>query len=463
MSEGGALGSAGQADPGVGVPKPIAIARESIFDLAGHARISESGPFDPSNSPWYQRAIFIVGPPRSGTTWLHQMLSAHPDVATGGEMHAFCEGLDRLFENFDNPDPYMGLSTWVNRRQLIALMRDFVDGVFTAGAQHNRANARFVLDKSPNHVQSASRLAEVYPDGVFLNIIRDPRDAISSAHHLWSSWEESFRNWSTAAKTWRANVDNTREHLAGLRYYEVRYEDLLARPADHLAEMLDLIGVDYDLGFVREAVEFARAPINVSPSDQRVSARKWVDLDPMAERTIIAEAGLLAVELGYVSPEERAAILARRSLRDSVGRGRSALRSAPRRAYRLARRAVILRPRPTGQRRGDVITTSSRLAAAVIAGEDSIASGLLASDAYLELPNHARVAGRTEVLRLLHLLLDSTSASAVMADATAAALEIVPSQGSRRSLSCFVRGEVVSHIRVNDPGDIPLSTSLGSV
>lgn len=439
---------------------PITIARESIFELAGHARLSEAVPFDPSTSPWYRRAIFIVGPPRSGTTWLHQMLSTHPEVATGGEMHAFCEGMDRLFENFDNPDPYMGLSTWVTRTEMVTLAREFVDGAFTACARHHRSNATFVLDKSPNHVQSASLLSEVYPDAAFLNIIRDPRDSISSAHHLWSSWEESFRNWSTAARTWRANVEDTRGHLAGLRYYEVRYEDLLAQPVEHLAKMLHLIGLDYDAAFLGEAVSFARAPLNVSPSDQRVTARKWADLDPLAERTIIAETADLTVELGYVTTEQREAILARRTWRDPVMKGRSALHSFRGRVSARMRRTVT-RPDATArtQRPSEVISVSRRLAAAVLTGDEAEVAPLLAPDISGELPDGARVDGPVRVLALLHAMLDDSNTEAVMADGSAAALEIVPAAGPRRSLSCFVRDGKVTRVRVNDAGGIP-QTSL---
>src|SRR3954468_24306620 len=87
--------------------------------------------FDPSTSPWFGKAIFIVGVPRSGTTWLHQMLSVHPDVVTAGEAHVFCEGISTLLRNHDDPDPNMKLSTWVSRPELDTLVRQLIDGIFT--------------------------------------------------------------------------------------------------------------------------------------------------------------------------------------------------------------------------------------------------------------------------------------------------------------------------------------------
>lgn len=44
--------------------------------------------------------LFVVGMPRSGTTLMEQVLSAHPEVAAGGESHAFKYATDRALETF---------------------------------------------------------------------------------------------------------------------------------------------------------------------------------------------------------------------------------------------------------------------------------------------------------------------------------------------------------------------------
>ena len=63
--------------------------RDSIYD-AFVDPTTRAAAFDPSASPLYGRVAFVVGAPRSGTTWLQQLLYVHPDVATGGESHLFC-------------------------------------------------------------------------------------------------------------------------------------------------------------------------------------------------------------------------------------------------------------------------------------------------------------------------------------------------------------------------------------
>ena len=44
-----------------------------------------SGPGRPRD----EDLLFIVGSPRSGTTWLQLLLAGHPEVATRGETHLF--------------------------------------------------------------------------------------------------------------------------------------------------------------------------------------------------------------------------------------------------------------------------------------------------------------------------------------------------------------------------------------
>lgn len=303
----------------------VSLVRETIHELHARAaaRHAAVAPFDPSSSPLHERAIFVVGAPRSGTTWLHQLLAVHPDVATGGEAHVFCEGVAALFENHDDPDAHMKLSTWVARPELQRLVRQLVDGIFTTLRDAVRPDARFVLDKTPNHVPYARTLAEVYPDAAFVHIVRDARDSVSSQHDLWGSWDAQSRAWGAAGRAWRASVEDAREHLSHLRYHEVRYEDLVASPEAGLARILDLIGLDHDDAYVAEAVAFGRAPINVRASDPRVGVRKWKDMDPLAEREVVRAAGDLLVELGYLTPAERSSILARRTWRDALDAGRS--------------------------------------------------------------------------------------------------------------------------------------------
>lgn len=404
----------------------LSVVRRTVSQLAAAAHTRHSAPFDPAGSPWFERAIFVTGAPRSGTSWLHQMLTTHPDVATAGEMHAFCEGLGGIFANFDSADPYMNLSTWVTRAELLTLARGFVDGVLTAATRNGQESATRVLDKTPNHAQSAALLAEVYPDATFVQIVRNPRDAISSARDLWSGWNARLRDWSASAADWCATVADCRTHLGPLRYHEVRYEDLLAEPVPTLTAIMAAVGLRHDEAFVADVVEFSKAPVNVRPSDPRISADKWSDIEADAEQQIVDVAGELMVELGYLDEASRAAILARRSARrTAVTLGRRGVRAAQSAGRRTSTAGLAaaqrLRNRQTS---GAVMTVTREVIAAATAGDEPGVRRLLAPSAELRTADGV-THGSLAVAAGLCAALKDAQVIPFVADETAAAVEVV--------------------------------------
>jgi hypothetical protein len=419
------------------------IVRQTVAALALQAQERTGPAFDPAASPWHERPIFVTGAPRSGTSWLHQMLLTHPEVTTAGEMHVFCEGLDAVFANFDDPDPYMNLSTWVTRPELLTLARAFVDGVFTATVRATRPDATRVLDKTPNHALCARLMAEVYPDATYVQIIRNPLDALSSARDLWADWDPKLRDWRTAAEGWCATVLDCREHLSGLRYHEVRYEDLLTDPLQRFAGILTATGLAHDEEYVAAAVDFAKAPVNVRPSDQRIAVAKWAEgIDAAAEHDVVSVAGDLMVELGYLEAGERERILARRSPRRTAAVMRRAGRAVGSAAATRARRRVAAgREGPAAVR-----ALSSDLIATARAGDVPAVAALLAPDVVLEVDGHADGRGAQAAAVTLCDVLGDARAIPVSADRHAAAVEVVPNQGRRQQHRYYVRRGKVTRI-----------------
>jgi hypothetical protein len=319
-------------------------------------------PFQPDKSPLHGRAVFLLGAPRSGTTWLQQLLVPHPQLATAGETHVFCEGVGALLDNHAGEDAYSGLSGWVTRPELVGLIRELVDGILLRLRDTDRPSATHVLDKTPNHVPFAAQVAEVYPDAAFIQIIRDGRDSAASAHDLWS-WSSSYSDHVANAARWRDAVLDCRTHLSGLRYCEVRYEDLLADTPAQLARVLDTIGLPYDDDYLRRVADFGRTPVNVRPSRTEVRSRKWDRMAGEVERDMLVAAGDLLVELGYITEAHRRQVMDRRSLRRTVLETRELSERAGRKARATARKA--LRRRDEVDKRREVRRHADALARAV--------------------------------------------------------------------------------------------------
>ncbi|MBV9291700.1 MAG: sulfotransferase [Frankiales bacterium] len=410
---------------------PVEPVLQSAYEVYIRAKARGNDPtagpaFNPTASPLHGRVVFVLGAPRSGTTWLHQLLMLHPQVATAGESHIFCEGIGPLLDNHASEDPYFNLSGWLTRPELVTLMRELVDGVFGRLRETIRPEATHVLDKTPNHIPYAAQAAEVYPDATYIQIIRDGRDSAASAHNLWS-WSSTYRDHLANAARWREAVLDCREHLSGLNYVELRYEDLLADTPRELARALDAIGLPYDDNYLTSVADFGKTPVNLRPSMPDVRARKWERISGDIERDILVAAGDLLVDLGYVTAEHRDRVLAQRSVRRTAVEGRDLARKAVGRARRNARRVTR---RPTDvQRRGVIRRRARGLAEAISAGNTADAAQNLGAKVAL-LDGDDRVEGRDTVAD--HLVTQLTGCRLLVLEADEVAATMRWSDGGAR-------------------------------
>lgn len=204
-----------------------------------------------ADSPLKDRAIFVQGAPRSGTTWLLTLLATHPQIAgVEAESHLFQSGLDRLFDNYDCRDPHLrGLVNYLERReQLVDLIRDLCDGVLLAMRAHvsRGAEAEFVVEKTPTSFTPGSPelryKRECYPDAWYLHIVRDGEAVTRSL--MRAPWVLD-RTEAACRHLWQDCVQSTRRRLGDHpRYREVRYEELQADPTRLAGEIFRWLGID---------------------------------------------------------------------------------------------------------------------------------------------------------------------------------------------------------------------------
>ena len=408
----------------------------TLHELIDRVRDRPGAPFRPEDSPLHGRCIFVVGAPRSGTTWLHQLLAQHPDVVTAGESHVFADGVSHLLENHRDPDPWMHLSTWLPASELETLVRRLCDGVFESLRQAQDPGASRVLDKSPNARPYAADLARIYPDATFLHIIRDARDMAGSARDLWG-WSERFAAWEQAATTWVDAVRDNREHLGHLRYLEVRYEDLLADTVPGLTTILDFAGLDHDPDFVEAVVAFGRAPVNVRPSDTRIGAGKWQGTDRDAERRVVRVAGDLLVELGYLTRYERDERLSGITVKEA---GTTAVALGRRAAHQVVSEARRWRADRSARQRAQVREAGSAIIDAVTGSDPAVLRHVLVGASVED-------AGEPGAAGDLHLGPGTTVATS-SADEHALLVQYRTASGERVLHRYFVDGERVTRVVV---------------
>lgn len=264
--------------------------------------------------------FFVVGAPKSGTTWLRRMLDQHPEVLCHGEGRFF--GRDDKDLNYENVQVNKkgqllrpgslhytltqceDLRAWMERtwwsrdaeaeRHIVHLTREAV--LYFLLHKRARIGKNIVGDKTPLH--STATLGEIgtmFPEAKVVHIIRDGRDqAVSHNHHRWNrvptveeggrltleeqdkrdryredpegflaSGESIFsEDYLVAAATgWSSKVGAAhREGSSALgdRYTEVYYENLLEHPEEEMTRLFRFLGAVDDERMVHECVESNR-------------------------------------------------------------------------------------------------------------------------------------------------------------------------------------------------------------
>lgn len=255
-------------------------------------------------SPLHDRMVFVVGARRSGTNWLQRILAAHSDVAAiPSETYLFSHGLAPLRERFHH-----GVLTssgtgamYISPSVLADALRDFCDVVFGEFVGTIAPDARYIVERTPDHVRQLELIAEVYPDARIAHIIRDGRDVVRSLLSMdWGPTEAG-----DAAREWRTAIEAARRSAPDLKnYVEVRYEDLLGDPEHHIAAVFDQLGIASTSDDLAASVREAKALYNVDPTSPRAEAGKWrAALSPDVLASVTSEAGALLAELGYEEGE----------------------------------------------------------------------------------------------------------------------------------------------------------------
>lgn len=370
---------------------------ESVYEVWGSAA-RRAATFDPAHSPLHGQLGFVVGAPRSGTTWLQQMLFVHPLITTGGESHLFCGGLPDVFANFGNPDPTSHLSSWVAEEELLTAARGFCDAVFLAQRNGTRPDARIVVEKTPNHRLASELQAMLYPDARYVHIIRDGRDSAASQHQLWGGASDEFSSPRRVAEGWAASVRDIRTHIGTLpRYIELRYEDVVAEPAKCLAAIFDHFELPYDDALCAAAASYGKAPVNTPRKAGELHAAQSRD-HVLSSRSVARAAGDLLVELGYADTNEVHRLASQRSAATVIADARDAFADA-RHAVTSVRGRLAERNRRNAMR--PTFELSDKLVNAFLARDAAALAGALAKECSLDgKPTTATAAASALVERL---------------------------------------------------------------
>lgn len=287
------------------------------------------------------RKLFVMGCPRSGTTWLASMLQQHPCVIATTESHAYSTVLGPFVQDRARGDagwrrvltrydlmahrPWgVGLHRYVDRRTLcrfiaaarahptwsdetaaLEVIRWSLDHFFAA---RDGTSTNVLVEKTPAHQFYADCLLRQFPEARVVEVIRDARDVCVSMEMLAQSQDWAPGSRRVQLETW---LDYVRHGIAlrgnpefANRIRAVRFEELKADPAASIAGVFAFMGVDCptDLATrIAATTDFSRYPRTGPGRPKRKGAvGDWRQHFTAADAALVRElAADILLQLGY--------------------------------------------------------------------------------------------------------------------------------------------------------------------
>jgi hypothetical protein len=210
--------------------------------------------------------VFVVGCPRSGTTWIQRLLATHPCIRTGQESDLFDLYIGpqlRTWRHELEVDSSgrggVGLGCYFTDAQFRALLKVYLLELLRPMVGGLRAGELFV-EKTPSHVMFVPEIVALLPAARFIHVLRDARDTVASLLGASRTWGRAWapRRAASAAATWVSHVRAgraARQSLPADQFFELRYEQLHAEGPRVLREVVDWLGLTWSDVEVRMALE----------------------------------------------------------------------------------------------------------------------------------------------------------------------------------------------------------------
>lgn len=218
--------------------------------------------------------VFIVGTPKSGTTFLMSLFNSAPSAITLLESAAYFfpntvyKGKDELIAAVDNffMEKYQRLHPLLKREGFLRYIRKYADrgipikkvileSLFATvldGLGPKKGAVTHLIEKRPDHYLVADRIFKDFPEAKMIHILRDPRDNYLALKRLMSEAEyEDRTNYHPMLfieNRLVASFDYAYRNAAafGERYRIIFYEDLIRERGKILRPLMTWMGMAWN-------------------------------------------------------------------------------------------------------------------------------------------------------------------------------------------------------------------------
>ena len=225
-----------------------------------------------------ERAVFIVGMPRSGSTLVEQILSSHPEVHGAGEVKHLSRALGALRDHFPSLPKYPQMIQEITPGQLDMLGADYLKAL-----REGAGEARRITDKLLTKFLFLGLINLLLPKAKVIHTVRDPVDTcLSGFTKLFK--DDMPQSYDLAElgryyRKYRELMDHWEAVLPEGFMTTVRYEAVVADTEKEARRLVDFLGLQW----ADQCIEFHKTerPVKTASLAQvrrpiyRSSLQRW--------------------------------------------------------------------------------------------------------------------------------------------------------------------------------------------
>ncbi len=228
--------------------------------------------------------IFLVSLPRSGSTLLQKMLMSHIDIASTAEpwfLLPLCymrkkKGVTSPYGHVQSVNAFSRIISECGKESIDNSVREFVYSIYSSYCKNGE---KFFLDKTPRYYWILDELLDLFPDGKFVVLLRNPVSIFSSSL-------EAFRNNSMRRID---HLDSdfcvgpkligkfVKNHIDSIKL--VSYEQLIDSPEQTIEDLCNFIGVGYNEHIIKESFN-----ISLKGHGDHLGAARYKTVKQMPEK-----------------------------------------------------------------------------------------------------------------------------------------------------------------------------------
>ena len=189
------------------------------------------------------KIIFVLGMPRSGTTLVEQIISAHKNIFGAGELGALSKLIYQNLFKKNSVQLIDGLNTF-NNLNFTNIKDKYYEYVKNFNCKQD-----YITDKALLNFQWIGFIKILFPNSKIINCVREPNENCLSIyknlfehHGPWcydkKELIEFYNLYQDLMEFWEDKYPNT--------IYNIKYENLILSPNDEIKKLINHLGIEWD-------------------------------------------------------------------------------------------------------------------------------------------------------------------------------------------------------------------------